>query len=155
MKTLVHRIIVVVFIVLLNSCGGAIGNIQQYDFAVSKPELEKVINNVYERYPDIRIPPNTIYGLEGTGYNYDFREVVIQERGVKYVLSFAYLDDSIGWKRYKTSTISLISGAKYGELLKLPKDISWFNKRKYAKLFEDHFIKKIQQGVVSQFKDSS
>ncbi len=121
------------------------GHIRQYQFAMPQHSLEKTVDEVYKLYPEFSIPPGTIYRQEGTGYKYDYRIVVINESEQKYALSFAYVGDSIYWQTHNTSVISFVAAAKYGEVLELSKDINWFKKRKFAKLFEKHFIEKVEE----------
>jgi len=129
---------------ILNSCGGVIGGIKQYNFNLTKTRLESLITTILLRDSALtHNPDSTLYNLKGTGYEDKIKQIFVTEDSVKYVLSFSYLGDSTQWINSNNTTINLISGAKFGDPILLSDSLSAKQKKKYQSLFEVHFIDRV------------
>ena len=133
---------------LFYSCGGVIGGIEKYDFNLTKVELESAINSmIKDDSTSTKNLNDTLYNLKGTGYENIMIPVYVTEGGTKYVLTFSYLGDSTQWASSKSTTINLISGAKYGDVIKLSSKLSNTEKSRYKSLFELYIVNKINRAV--------
>ena len=126
------------FSIFLLSCGGTIGRIESYDFPrYDSSTLRNKVKTLLNKNPSLCEFDTSKYE-EGkstllNGYYY----ITVTDGGVKYILKYAYRkQDSLE----VTPSISLLSGAKYGEGLLFAKNIGYFDKKLYKKLFEERFI---------------
>lgn len=142
MKKVFLSIITFTILLLLYSCGGVIGNIEKYRFTGITLDLLKAgVKKVYIIHPEFRNFDTTKYkeGLSIGDGDYYCR---IKENGQDYFFQYAYPEypppnDTI-------VEIALTSAAIYGQDLKLEKNISYFDKIKYRKLFNKYFIKEVK-----------
>lgn len=123
---------------------GTIGNIEMYKFNVSKEKLEKAVDKVFEKYPQM-VKSDTIYNLDGTGYENDFEYCVLMYNNQRYIFGFSYVEDSLDWPKKSThSTIALVYAATYGDDLELPSNFYSSREKRLATQFKDRFISKVK-----------
>lgn len=135
----------ITLLLITGGCGGVIGSIEKYMFNVQKEKLEETIQVILNEYPHMQ-KPDSIYGLSQSEHeklrdNY----CILLDNNNRYVVKFSFVGDSISWAKSTKTVISLASGAKYGETLFLESKISFWDKRKYSRLFEEQFISKLRR----------
>ena len=128
--------------VVLVGCiwGGTKGSIARYKFhEINREDLEQAVNYVITNY-NYELKTDTIYSLEGTGYENIFNNIIITHSGILYILQYSYSKKVNG-----SSTIALTGGAVHGETVVFPKKLSWITRRKYKKIFERYVIDEISK----------
>ena len=132
-----------ILIFLFYSCGGVVGNIEKYRFiGISSTSLKTAVSKVLIKYPDLSILDTIKYQERKKQIN-DLGDYCIAiENKDTFIFIYAYPD--YGFAPDSIAEIALISAAKVNEPLKLSKDMGFFRKREYRKLFEKFFIEKIK-----------
>lgn len=138
---------------LLYSCGGVIGNIQQYDYNVSTTELKQAIAQVYKKNPEWIPPADSRYKLNGKYFDETDQEYFLFfNQPNPLVLKYSILfPDSV----QNPTTISLTTGAKYGDILRLERDLPRDEKVLYKKLFEENFLKELDKTLGQHYSISN
>ncbi len=114
---------------------GGVGNIQLYEFNISRDNLSNQIDSVILNDEKIGIPSKQIYNLDGsTGYEDDSKYIYfINSENDTLVYRFKYSATSTA----KKTVLALTHYGKYGETpLKINRDIFFFQKKKIIKGFE-------------------
>lgn len=128
--------------IFLSSCGGVIGNIEKYRFPDhTTDEVKSAVQKVYTKHPELISLDTTKYKDRQSTLLDGFYYITTQENNKMYILKYAYQALVPGYDT--TTTISLVSAGISGEGLRLAKNIGYFKKRKYRKLFEHHFIDEV------------
>ncbi len=154
MKKLILKFLYLNITVLsLSSCGGVIGNIQQYDYNVSTIELNNAIIALYKKHPEWIPPVDNRYRLNGKYFdkkNQDYFLFFDQQES--YILKYNILSsDSL----QNSTTISLATGAKYGNILRLEKDLTRDEKKLYRQLFEENLLKELNLILAQSYSISN
>lgn len=139
-KTILFLFVVILF---LYSCGGVIGNIEKYRFTyVSMDSLKNAVNRVYIKHPEFKDFDTTKFKQ---GQSLGDGNYYCKIRDKKYEYFFKYSYPQYPHPNDTIVEIALTSAAKYGEDLDLAKEIGFFKKRKYQKLFEKYFIEEVKK----------
>jgi hypothetical protein len=143
MKKVTLSIVLFATTLLLYSCGGVIGNIEKYRFnKTSLTALKTAVNKVYITHPEFKNFNTTKYKeREYIGDGDYYCKIKINEQ--TYFFQYTY-------PQYPSPNdtiveIALTSAAQYGGDLNLEKDIGYFKKREYRKLFDKYFIKQVRK----------
>lgn len=150
-------------LVLFSQCGGVIGSISNYYYNVPQDELTKAVKKVIKENKNIRIVHGDVYhekisknqdktnALENDIKNYynKFNYISIHNEKKCYIFRYQITSSTHG-----DSRIILTSAAHYGDGIKLAKNISFFRKRTYKKIFNDRFISKINTSVSNSLSNS-
>ena len=125
---------------LLSGCGGAVGNLERYEYACSKSVLDRHVEHLLRRYPDYPSPEiEAIYHVRSNEITPGYRYLLLPSQGQRLVFGFQTI--SLG----KRSMLALVYAAPVGEVLALPVHRSWWEKRRYASLFKALFIDQLNQ----------
>jgi hypothetical protein len=125
---------------LLNSCGGVIGNIEKYPFPkISSDTLKKALNNIYTKYPELKKSDTTLYG-NNNGEDFYY---LISSGKQKIVFKCHAIASQQPYDEEETE-LSLTTAAIWGETMKLAPEMGFFEKRKYRSLFEESILPKIK-----------
>ena len=121
--------------------GGVIGNIEKYPLNGVEPDsLKSALNKVYIKYPEL-IKTGSKYGVnDGKDFYY-----ILNTKDEKIV----FLCNVVTYD-YPSSNemdLSLTSAVGWGQLMELAPNMSFFEKRKYRKLFEKNILTKIHQAL--------
>lgn len=125
-------------LIILYSCGGVTGNIKKYRFeTASLDSVKAAVARVYLNHPEYR-NFDTAKFQEGRHLGDASYYCRIKTNNQDYFFKYAYPqypqpNDTI-------VEIALLSAAKFGGDLELAKNIGYFKKRTYKKIFEEHFI---------------
>lgn len=112
---------------------GGVGNIQLYEFNISRDNLSNQIDSVILNDEKIGIPSKQIYNLDGTGYEKDSKFIFVIEQGDTIVYSYEFYN----YENKNEVSIALTHYGKYGETpLKINRDIYFFQKNNITKGFE-------------------
>lgn len=125
---------------LLSSCGGVVGNLEKYDYDLSKPVLDRHVELLLRRYPDY--PSREIearYHVSTEEFTSRHRYLLLPYKGQRLVFGFQTF--SVG----KRSGLALVYAAPLGDLLELPTQRPFWEKWWYASLFETMFVDKLNQ----------
>jgi hypothetical protein len=125
---------------LLSGCGGAAGNIERYEYALSKPALDRYVEQVLRRSPDY--PSREIearYHVSANASPSGYRFLLLPYKGQRLVFGFETV--SLG----KRSMVVLVYAAPFGDELDLPIHRHFWEKWRYASLFESMFVDKLNQ----------
>lgn len=125
---------------LLSGCGGAVGNLECYDYALSKPALDCHVQQLLQRYPDY--PSREIearYHVSTDAFTAGYRYLLLPDHGQRLVFGFQTV--SLG----KRSRLALVYAAPFGEVLKLPLHRPFWEHWRYANRFEALFIDQLNQ----------
>lgn len=122
-------------IILLSGCGGAIGNIEKYEYNKKITVLEEAIDRVFRDKPEYKSNEvekmyNTSSGVGIKGMRY----IIVQSNNTKIVFGFRPIATG------NTSEIALVYAAPFGEVLILPTKMSYMYKRNYSYTFKKSFI---------------
>ncbi|SFQ78843.1 hypothetical protein [Hymenobacter arizonensis] len=123
---------------LLTGCGGVVGNINKYDYELSKPALDSHVEQLLRNYPDSR-EAEARYHDRNSEYFSPFRYLLLTHQGQRLV--FGFVTQSVG----KRSVLVLVYAAPLGDVLVLPTQRPVWEKRWYASLFETGFIDKLNR----------
>lgn len=125
---------------LLVSCGGVVGNIKQYEYKeIESQTLKRAITNAYLNNPEL-IPEDSVgYGV-GKDSSFYFN---VDKNNTKYLFMCKIIDSYAG----VGTELSLTSAVKVGEIMKFASNLSFFEKRKFKKIFEEEVISKIDKEI--------
>jgi hypothetical protein len=133
--------LLLIFLWVLSSCGGVIGNIEKYEFPHnSAEELRMALEFVYLKHPEIQKTDTTMYGMND-GESFYFVLVDGDDRYVFECSVISYHDP-----RYPID-LSLTTATKWGEVMELAPRMGFWKKRKYRNLFEDNILPKIREAL--------
>ena len=120
---------------------GGVGNIELYDFNVSREVLSKQIDSLILNDKSVGVPSKQIYNLDGTGYEDDSKYIYfINNENDTLVYRFKYSATSTA----KKTVLALTHFGFYGESpLKTSQDIFFFQRKDKAKGFEE-ILSKLQ-----------
>lgn len=122
-------------------CGGVVGNIEIYSFNnISKKCLLESINNCYRNKPELSKSDSSIYGVN-TNDMFFFVSNIANE---KYVFKVSVFTDPYG-----QICMSLDTGAKWGEIMKLESNLGYWEKRKIKSVFERYILPEINSEIKS------
>jgi hypothetical protein len=140
MKKVSLSIVLFAAILLLNSCGGVVGNIEKYTFPNVNPDsLKAVLNRVYIKYPELIKSETTMYGKnDGNDFYY-----LLNTKGQKYVFQCNVVVYPAPYD--KETDLSLTAATTWGETMELAPKMGFFKKRRYRKLFEKNILPKIKE----------
>jgi hypothetical protein len=120
-------------------CAGVIGNVERYEFNISKSMLDSVINELYIEFPELNIENySSIYKNES-----EYKICVITQDKDKY--AFRFCIENIG-SDFSKSEVILTNAGKFGEILQLNSEIGFFKKQLLKSIFKN-FIEKINTRV--------
>lgn len=126
---------------------GGVGNIELYDFNVSREVLSKEIDSLILNDDKVGIPSKQIYNLDGTGYEDDSRYIYLIDDGDTLVYGYDYYNYETG----VITSVALTNFGLYGENpLKTRRDIFFFQRRNKAKGFEEILSKLQTPFTISQ-----
>ncbi len=136
-----------IFLIITSSlstgCGGVIGNIEIYTFNdISKKCLMESINNCYLKKPELIKSDSSIYGAN-TNDQFFFISNFSNE---KYVFKISIFTDSFG-----KTCMSLDTGTKWGDVMKLESNLSYLEKRKIKKIFENSIFPLIKKEIDTSY----
>lgn len=123
---------------LLSGCGGVVGNVEKYDYELSKPALDSHVEQLLRNYPDSR-EAEARYHVKEDEFLSPFHYLVLTHQGQRLI--FGFTTHSIG----KRSMLALVYAAPLGDMLVLPAQRPFWEKWWYASLFETRFIDKLNQ----------
>lgn len=139
-----NHFIVLLLLTLLIKCGGVVGSIEVYKFNYTTyRDLKKTVTEFYEKHPDM-ITSDPIFKIDTVGDNY---YCVLKEGGRCYMLNFKIVNYGIIDTTWNDSAIALIRGGECGKALRLAKELNYFEKNKFRKLFESNIIKELYEEV--------
>lgn len=146
MKKLVLNSIIASIIFFFFSCGGVIGNIQKYEFAISPDSLKKVLNSVYIKYPYLmeNDSVNKYFNNDGETFYYVFNRKQDTTVFECHIITYDERDTINTYNNRYTIDLSLTSAVTWGKTMKLATQMSFFEKRRYRQLFEDNILPKIK-----------
>ena len=124
------------------STAGTYGNIKLYEFPISREELRIALNKTFEKYPEINLPEDAIYKN-----NANSTKCYIEYKNEIFVFGFDTIDNEEAIFNPNKSTLALVYTGYYGENLKLDKDLWFFEKRKFTKVFEATFLTKLNSCI--------
>lgn len=125
---------------LLSSCGGVVGNLEKYDYDLSKPVLDRHIERLLRRYPDYPSREiETRYHVSTADYTSRYRYLLLPYKGQRLVFGFQTF--SFG----KRSRLALVYAAPLGDQLVLPSHRPFWEEWWYASLFKTLFVDQLNQ----------
>ena len=131
--------IFLILIFIFSGCGGVVGNIERYQFDLTKDSLDFLVAEIYIRFPELNVPDTSIYKEDN-----NIKLCMIQDGERKIVFGFCSLRyNDNGIEKNNASEIVLTHAGVYGEILKFDKDLSFYKKYSYKKLFKSQFIAKL------------
>lgn len=134
----IKKYLVCSLLFMLIACGGNIGKIEKYHFDTTEFSLKKAVKEVFLENP-LMVKSDTTSSYSG-GFENRNSYTVIKHENVYYVFSFCTFKESVN-----TSSLVLVSGAKYGEVMQFARDIDRKERRLYKRLFEELFIQKLEE----------
>jgi hypothetical protein len=143
-----YYLIISLFTIIFYSCGGTIGNIEKYRFQnITIDSLKSIVEIVNLEHPELRQFDTTMFqeGKSGLGDGDFYCTIRDKKNHQKYCFEYAYVQYSPPHNGFVE--IALTYAGKYGEELKIEKDLGFFEKRKYKKLFKEYFIEKVRKKV--------
>jgi len=145
MKKLLGIVFLLIVILFYSSCGGVAGNISKYSFAGVPPGILKdAMFRVYDKYPEVIKSDTTKYG-NNDGEEFYYLTTDKQEK----IVFKCHVIPPV--PPYDTTTeLSLTAAAVWGQTMKLAPDISFWEKWKFAKQFEEHILPQIKEMVNTQ-----
>ncbi len=132
--------------ILIGSCGGVIGSIKQYEYDLPPKKLNIIVENIYSENPELIPPTDSLNKSFGQYYNDKYKEYSLYiKEDKKYLLHFCIINE--GDSTSNKSRIALLTGAQYGEVLKLAPKLNKKEKKLYTSLYEKYFLKKINSKI--------
>jgi hypothetical protein len=132
--------LILLLCLLLGGCGGVVGNLEKYDYDLSKPALDRQVELLLLRYPDY--PSREIearYHVSTQEFPSRYHYLLLPYKGQRLVFGFQTF--SLG----KRSGLALVYAAPLGELLVLPSHRPLWERWWYTSLFETMFVDKLNQ----------
>jgi hypothetical protein len=125
---------------LLSGCGGVVGNLERYEYALSKPALDRHVEQLLLSYPDYPSREiEAIYHVSTNEVIAGYRFLLLPHNGQQLVFGFS------SYSSGKRSKLALVYAAPLGEVLRLPTQRPFWEKWRYAALFETLFVNKLNQ----------
>ncbi|MES2388256.1 MAG: hypothetical protein V4543_09660 [Bacteroidota bacterium] len=157
MKKIIFSILFILLLVLLCiNCvvtnfgfisSGTIGSIEMYKFNVPENKLKNAVNIVLKTHSEM-VKPESMYNLNGTGYENVFHYCIISDGKTKYILEFNFIGDTVDG--IISSEIGLTSANVLGKDLPFAKEIGILDSWKYARIFNKKFISKIRLEIENE-----
>jgi hypothetical protein len=140
MKKVSLSIVLFAAILLLNSCGEVVGNIEKYPFPNVNPDsLKAALNRIYIKYPELIKSDTTMYG-KNDGNDFYYLLDIKEQKNVFLCNVVVY---PVPYD--KEIDLSLTAATTWGETMELAPKMGFLKKRKYRKLFEKNILTKIKE----------
>jgi hypothetical protein len=122
-----------------------IGHIERYEFCISKYELEKVIKEVMQEHPELKVPKGGKYPYADNDFSW---KCYIKDSHGGELFSYKFSGDSIKWETQPYySRIALIAIADYGNVLSFNRKLLPWEKWRMLNKFEKYFIDRVRLKV--------
>lgn len=126
--------------ILLNACGGVVGNIEKYSFKNVNPDsLKAALNRVYDKYPELIKSDTTMYG-KNNGEDFYYLLTDKEQKSVFQCNVISYPEPYD-----KEVDLSLTAATTWGKVMHLAPKMGSGEKRKYRNLFEKNILPKIKE----------
>lgn len=135
----------ILIISLFSSCGlisgGVIGNIQKYNYEVPIEVLINTVDSAYKLHPEWIPPKSEMYKFDGETYKREDNNFYLYSKEDNVVLKFGLRNyDSL---ETNTSTITLLTGAQFGEVMELAPRMEYKTKWRFKAIFNRNLIKEV------------